>query len=259
MSFERIWAVVLRYLYATRDPSRITEFIFWPMIDIGFLGLMAFWVGNLSGIPTIVTKIVTGLVLWQLIYRANYEICVNIMDEFWESNLLNLLSTPLTKTEWVMAMMLSGLLKISFTFLFGAAVGWMFFSVNIFSVGWTLVPFVFLCLFSGWMTGFLGASLLIFKGSKFGQLPWVTITLAALFSTIYYPIETLPTWMQFISLSLPMSYIFEGMREILSTGSISSYYLIMAFILSVVYLMLAIRCFLFMFEKSRQRGLGRLT
>ncbi len=30
MSWERIWAMMLRYIYATRDPTRIVEFLFGP-------------------------------------------------------------------------------------------------------------------------------------------------------------------------------------------------------------------------------------
>jgi len=48
------------------------------------------------------------------------------------------------------------------------------------------------------------------------------------------------------------------MREMLSLGSISNHYWIYGTILSIVYLGVAIKFFLFMFEKSRQRGLTRL-
>ncbi len=117
MSWERIWAMMLRYIYATRDPTRIVEFLFWPMIDIGFFGLTARWISSVAAEPTVVQLFITALVLWQLVYRSNFEICVNLMDEFLEKNMINIVASPLRKKEWILAMMLSGLLKMSFTFL----------------------------------------------------------------------------------------------------------------------------------------------
>ncbi len=257
MSFQRIWALVLRYLYATRDPSRIAEFVFWPMIDIGYYGLIALWSGTLAHDPNIVRVFVVALVLWQVIYRSNYEVCVNLVDEFLDHNLANLVASPLKKREWVAAMMISGLVKIIFTLLFGAAIGYFFFQVNVFSMGFVLLPFVALCLISGWIIGFLGAAIVIYKGAKLQFLPWVVIMIAALFSSIFYPVSVLPTALRLFASALPMTYIFEGMRTLLTHGTIPPYYWIASVLLSLVYLGLAIKFFLFMFEKSRERGLSR--
>jgi ABC-2 type transport system permease protein len=258
MSLKRIFTVFLRYLYATRDPTRITEFLVWPMIDVGFFGLIAQWSGTVAGQTQILNHFITALILWQIIYRANFEICVNILDEFIEKNLINLIASPLKKREWIVGMMASGLMKIIFTLLYGSFLGWLFFRVNVYALGYSLFPFVLLCLLSGWMIGFLSAGIVIYKGSKLVQLPWVIITIAAIFSSTYYPLSVFPASMKPIAQSLPMSYIFEGMREMLSLGSISNRYWLYGSLLSIVYLALAIKFFLLMFEKSRQRGLTRL-
>jgi ABC-2 type transport system permease protein len=260
MVLHRIWAMILRYLYTTRDPTRITEFIFWPAIDIGFLGLLGFWVGSSGNeLSHIVSAIVSGLILWQVTFRAHFEIAVNVIDEFWEQNLVNLIATPLKNSEWIFSMMFSGFLKAIFTLLFGGLVGWLFFKVNIFNLGWQLVPFICLCILSGWAIGFLAAGIIIYKGPRLSQLPWVVITIAALFSTIYYPLSILPGWMQTIALWFPMTYVFEGMRELLTTGSITTHYLAMSLLLNGVYLLTSIGFFLLMFEASRKKGLSRLT
>lgn len=258
MNRERIWALVLRYIYATRDPSRIAEFIFWPMIDIGFYGLIALWSGQLAHDPAIVQIFIAALVLWQVIYRGHFEVCVNLVDEFIDQNLSNLIASPLRKREWVVAMMLSGLLKIAFTLLFGAAVGYFFFNVNIFSMGIMLYPFILLCLISGWIIGFFGAGVVIYKGAKLQFLPWVIIMIAALFSSIFYPTTVLPPAMRAIASALPMSYIFEGMRYLFIHHTIPYHYWLMSSGLSILYLIVAIKFFLFMFERSRDRGLSRM-
>lgn len=259
MAFHRIWALVLRYLYATRDPSRQTEFLFWPMIDICFYGLIASWIGSSTPQAPILSMFMTSIVLWQIIYRSNYEICFNVIDEFWEQNVFNLVASPLKRSEWITAMMLTALIKLLFTLFYGAALAWLFFDINIFSLGWVLLPFIGLCILSGWSTGFFAAGILIYKGPKLQQLPWVTTTLAALFSTIYYPLAILPKWMQGVSLSIPMSYIFEGIRFLIQTNTLPLYYLLISSFLSIVYLSLAILFFVKMFAKSKQKGIPRLS
>lgn len=259
MKWQRIWTVMLRYLYATRDSSRIIEFIFWPVIDIGFFGLIALWGGTLAKDPSLVVIFVTALVLWQIIYRSHFEICVNILDEFMDHNLINLLSSPLKKGEWIAAMMLSGLLKITFTLFFGATVGYLLFGVNVFAIGTALFPLVILCLLSGWVIGFFGAGLVIYKGSKLQQLPWVVIMLAAIFSNVFYPVTVLHPVFRVISLSLPMSYIFEGMRALLTGTLLSTPYWTIGTVLSVIYLTISIKFFLLMFERGRNRGLSRIS
>lgn len=254
LSRQRIWAVMLRYLYATRDPTRIFEFTLWPMIDIGFMGLIALWSGQTSNQPHIVIVFVTALVLWQIIYRAHFEICVNVLDEFLEHNLLNLIASPLKKIEWILAMMGGGFIKTIFTLFFGAFVGWLFFGVNVFNMGPCLLPLVGLCILSGWVIGFLGAGLVIYKGPKLQQVPWIIIMIWAILSSIYYPLDVLPGFLRFFSLILPMSYIFQGMRDFFVTGCFSQKYLLISTLLSFLYLIFALKFFLYMFRKSRIRG-----
>jgi ABC-2 type transport system permease protein len=257
MSWKRIWALVLRYLYATRDPSRIVEFVFWPMIDIGFYGLIALWGGAITHTTYLVQIFVTALVLWQIIYRANFEICVNVMDEFLDQNMINLVASPLRNTEWVVSMLLSGILKSIFTLIFGAFVGWLFFKINVFSIGPTLYPFVVLCLISGWIIGFVGGGILILRGPKLQQLPWVVAMLGSLFSAMFYPVDILPKWMQWIAHSFPMSYIFQGMRMLLTEQTIPWNQLLISSLLSLFYLILSIKFFFKMFERSRLHGFKR--
>ena len=42
--------------------------------------------------------------------------------------------------------------------------------------------------------------------------------LLAPFSCIYYPLETLPVWMQWIAQYLSTTYVFEGMRALIIRG-----------------------------------------
>lgn len=259
MNYSNVYACILRYFYATRDYSRLFEFLFWPVIDIGWLGLIALWAGNMAENSQVVQVFIMALVLWQVIYRAHYEVCFNLLDEILDHNLMNMVASPLKKREWIAAMMISGLIKSIFTLFFGALVGYLFFRVNLFSLGMMLLPFAFLCVCSGWIVGFISAGFIILKGAKLQQIPWVAIMLIAIFSAVYYPMEVLPGYLQIIAKLFPMSYIFQGLREFILQGTLSMNYLWVATFLSIFYLALSIFIFLWLYEKSRKVGLNRLS
>ena len=61
----------------------------------------------------------TGVVFWQVVWRANYEISVNLLEEFWNQNLVNLFATPLNVWEWSVSLVVLGLLKNVLTLIVG--------------------------------------------------------------------------------------------------------------------------------------------
>lgn len=259
MNFGRIWAVFLRYFYFFAKLDHTYDLFYWPAIDILLWGLTIVWVqGMETKVPHIVTAVLTGLVFWQVIWRANYEVTVNILQEFWNRNLVNFFSAPLKLSEWIVALMFVGVIKIVITLFFGAFLVWLFYSLNIFTLGWPMIPFCISLALSGWFMGFFSAAIIIYYGQRVQMLYWMTAYLFAPISAVYYPVTTLPEWAQKIAFSLPTTYIFEGMRLIINEGVFSKRMMVMSFILNIIYLTVAIICFWVMFEKSRNKGLARL-
>ncbi len=259
MSFGRIWAVFLRYFFFFAKLDHLCDLFFWPVVDIFLWGITIVWVQNLetSAIP-LALVILTALVFWQIIWRSNYEVSVNLLQEFWNRNLVNLFSTPLKLSEWIMSLMLVGLFKICITVAFGALMVWLLYTLNVFTMGWAFLPFTASLVLSGWFIGFLSASIMIYYGQRVQMLAWMTAYLFAPFSAVYYPMSALPDWGQWIAKALPMTYIFEGMRAVLIKGEFSMYLFGMSVLLNVIYLGLTIALFKWLFDKSRNKGLARL-
>jgi ABC-2 type transport system permease protein len=106
--------------------------------------------------------------------------------------------------------------------------------------------------------GFLSAAIIVFYGKRVQMLAWMMAYIFAPFSAVYYPVEALPSWGQYIAKVLPMSYTFEGMRQVLNNQTFSMPMFTISIALNIVYLALAVLLFKFMFEKSRDKGLARL-
>lgn len=259
ISLKRLWAVFLRYFYMSTSFDAISDLFFWPAIDIFLWGLTSTWFQSQD--PTqahIALSIMTGLVFWHIIWRGNYEVGFNILQEFWNRNLLNIFTSPLKLSEWMGGVMLLSILKIVVSLAFGSLFVLMLYTLNVFTLGWPFLLFFTSLMISGWFIGFIAGGLVIYTGQRFQMLAWMLAYIFAPFSAVFYPVSSLPAWGQVIARVIPTSYIFEGMRSVLYTHTFSGYNLAMSFLLNGIYLALSMAFFKYMFEKSRAKGLSRL-
>lgn len=258
-NFSRVKGVFFRYYYnLIKGPHQLSDLFYWPLMDILLWGLTSIWIQNQNNIPNLPLVLMTALIFWQIAWRGSIDISVNLLQEFWHRNLVNLFSTPLKISEWICGVLLLCLCKLAVTIAFGALMVYILYSLNIFTLGWAFLPFAASLLMFGWTLGFLAAAIIIYWGHQVEMLAWMVAFLFAPFSAVFYPIETLPEWAQVISWSLPSTYVFEGMRQILYSNVFSFSYLSISFALNIVYLALSIIFFQYMFNKSRIKGLSRL-
>ncbi len=259
MNWFRIYGVFLRYFYvAKKGIHQLSDLFYWPLVDILIWGLASFWIKNQSHIETLPLILMTGLIFWQIAWRGSVDISVSLLQEFWHRNLVNLFSTPLKITEWIAGMLLLSFCKLLITIAFGVFAVYILFSLNVFTVGWAFLPFTASLLIFGWSLSFFASSMIIYWGHKVEMFAWMIAFVFAPFSAVFYPLNVLPDWAQKIALCVPTTYIFEGMRSILSTGSFPSHYFWLSVGLNVIYLTSSLVIFNKMFEKTRKKGLARL-
>ncbi len=258
MSWRRISGVFLRYFYIATGISQLADLFYWPLIDIFLWGLTTTWIQQHESASNVALVLMTGLIFWQIAWRGNYEISVNLLQEFWNRNLVNLFATPLTVVEWAIGVVLLGFLKIAVSLAFGSLVVYILYTLNVFTVGWAFLPYAASLMFFGWTIGLLASSLIIYWGQKVDMLAWMTAYLFAPFSAVFYPVSVLPGWMAKIAWALPTTYIFEGMRSILAGHDFPVRSFVMSIVLNIVYFCLALSFFNWMYKKSREKGLARL-
>lgn len=258
MSFSRISGVFFRYFYTLKDIHQLSDIFYWPLVDILLWGLTSVWIQNQSNVSNLPLILMTALVFWQVTWRGAIGVSFPLLQEFWHRNLVNLFSTPLKISEWVCGILLLSFFKVLISVAFGGIIVYLLYSLNVFTLGWAFLPFAVMLFIFGWSIGFLSAALVIYWGHKVEMFAWMMPFLFAPFSAVYYPVDVLPAWAQVISWSLPTTYIFEGMRQILYRGHFSWSYLGISLLLNGVLLVLSIWFFHYMFHKSLTKGLARL-
>jgi ABC-2 type transport system permease protein len=260
MNIQRVLGVFFRYFYVIRKGLlHLSDLFYWPLIDILLWGLTSIWIrsqnNDVSNLPLI---LMTGLIFWQISWRGSIDISTNLLQEMWQRNLVNFFSTPLKFSEWIAGMVLISLCKLLISILWCALIVYLLYALNVFTIGWAFLPFALSLLLFGWTIGFLASSVIVYFGHSVEMFAWMIGGLFAPFSAVFYPVSVLPTWAQIISWSLPTTYIFEGMRSVLRTGTFPLGDLLISLGLNALFLAGAICFFRVMFERSRRKGLGRL-
>ncbi len=259
IKLHRIAAVIRRhYLLTFKRLDRIINVLYWPLLNIVIWGITSVWMQQQIGKSDVVTMILTGLILWQIVFRVNLETAKGLFEELLHHNVVNLFSSPLTLTEWILAMMAMGCINMLLVIASCSLAVWLLYGINIFILGWPLIPFMLSLLIAGWFIGFFICGLLINWGLKAQDAVFTVGWIFAPFSAIYYPLDVLPEKVQAVGKCLPMTYVFEAMRGVLTTGELNTGYVYKSFILDGIYFALSLLFFVYMFEKSRQKGLGRL-
>lgn len=260
MKTNRIYAMVLRYMYYFRRSfDRIGDAFYWPTVDLLLWGLTStYFRQHAAGGEKIILVIVSGILFWLIVWRGQYEITVNLLEELWNKNLVNLFVSPLRLSEWVISVLIIGVIKAILSFSFALLVAFFLYRIKFFFFGFYFLPLVILLIFSGWWIGFLIAGVILRFGTKIQTLAWTGVMLISPFSAIYYPLSILPDWAQKVAMFVPTSYIFEGAREIINKGTLDWNKIWTSLGLNLVYLTFALIFLRKSFDKVLEKGLVKV-
>lgn len=257
MRLYRIKGLSLRYLYLFRHSlDRLSDAFFWPTVDIVLWGMTSkYFAASLAGGNTLILGLLGGIVLWIFPWRSQYEIAVNLLEDLWNRNLVNIFISPIQFSEWIATLLVLGVGKAVISFTYASALIYVLYSANIISVGFTLIPWAILLIVFGWIFGLLVAGIIMRYGTKIQTLAWTSIYIIAPFAAVFYPVGSLPSWGQSVAHFVPASYVFEALRAGLAGTPQPASYLIWPSILCLIYFCIAVLLMYRSFAHILKRGL----
>lgn len=260
---RRTAAMFLRYACLhRRSVPRTLEIVFWPVMDLFVWGFVALYVESLSADPRvrIVAILVNAMIFWDILYRSQQSISISFTEDIWTQNILNLLASPLRIKEWVLAAFLYGLAKTALITLLLSLLAWTLYSTHVVeAVGFYLIPLMANLLFFGWALGIFTSGLVIRWGHAAEALNWGIPFLIQPLSAVFYPVSVLPPPLQAVAKLIPGTYVFEGMREVINTGSMPWRETVAAALLNLVWFAAGACFFSAMFKSAYRTGrLGKL-
>ena len=257
MSLGRILALLSRHMYLyKRSFARMLEIFYWPFLDLVVWGFITIYLEKVGmQVHGAVTFFLGALILWDVLFRAQQGIAVSFLEEMWARNLMNLFASPLTVGEYLLATMTMSVLKVTAVGSLMMLFAWAFYSYDIFQIGLSLLPFILNLVISGWIIGVLTTSIIMRFGQQAEVLAWGMVFLFQPISCVFYPIEVLPPVLQSIAWWVPPSHIFEGMRAVLTVGTVPVTHILWATGLNFGFLIIIVMWFYHTFNICKDRGM----
>jgi len=257
MHFGRVYAVLLRILYLMRGSvTRLVSPIVWPVLDIVLWGFISRYISQVSQPGfNFATAFLGAALLWEFFNRAAYGATMAFFEDVWSRNFLNLFSSPITIVEYLTGLVLAGSLTAVIASIIMIALTALVFGLSLGVMGLLAVPFMLILYGFGIALGIVGISIVLRFGPTAEWFIWPMPMVLAPFAAVFYPVATLPKWMQYISATLPASYVFEGMRGLLAGHPPEASTLLIGGGIDILDIILA--CWLFhrMYIRAVQTGL----
>jgi ABC-2 type transport system permease protein len=253
---HRVAAMVLRYLYLLRSSwPRILELIYWPTMQLFVWGFLQLYISQNAGFFARAGGMFIGAVLlWDILFRGQLGFSVSFLEEMWARNLGNLMISPLRPVEFVAALMIMSIVRLAIGMVPVSLLAIALFGFNIYGMGFALAAFFANLILTSWSVGILVSGVLLRNGMGAESLAWTLMFVLMPLTCVYYPVATLPAWLQVISWCLPPTYVFEGMRALVMDHVFRADLMLQALGLNAVYFSAAVLAFLQLLKSARRQG-----
>lgn len=218
MRFRPIAGVVLRQIYLLRgSPVRLFPMITWVAIDIVLWGFITRYLNSVSGSGmNFVPTLLGAVLMWDFGTRIMQGVSTAFLEDVWSRNFLNLFASPLLISEYVTGLVITSILTSSLGLAVMLLLATTVFGLHFLAMGATLAVFLLVLFIFGVTLGIAGSAIVLRLGPASEWLLWPLPAVLAPFAAVFYPLATLPEWMQAVARCLPPSYVFEGMRAVLA-------------------------------------------
>ncbi len=253
---RRVSAMMLRYWYLLRSSwPRLLDLVYWPTVQMITWGFLQYYVATNAGFFARAGGTFIGAVLlWDILFRGQLGFSISFLEEMWSRNIGNLMMSPLRPMEFITALMVMSVVRLAVGAVPVTFLAIAFFGFNLYGLGLALVAFFFNLMLTSWAIGILVSGLILRNGMGAENLAWSIMFIFMPLTCVYYPVTTLPVWLQPVAWALPPTYVFEGMRALLIDKAFRPDLMLDALALNAVFFAVGVFAFLRLLESARRHG-----
>ena len=256
MRWHKIYGLSLRHIFLIKSSfPRMLDLMYWPSIQIFLWGFISkFFEMSSTYYSNTVGIILTAAILYDFLFRTSISYNMMFLEEIWSRNFTNLFIAPIKIREIIAALTLTAVVRTSIGLVPAALLAIPLFGVSIFTLGLPLLFLLISLYIFGISLGLLVTSGLIRFGPSFENIAWASLFFLAPLGCIYYPLEILPEWLQYVAKLLPLVHIFEEMRNILINDIVNYLQIIKSIGISILYFIFGVLIFYMSYFGARIRG-----
>ena len=255
-SWQRVRAIARRHAYVLlRSPHRLFDVTLWPLVDVLLFGSLGVFVSNHRGTGSIAfAYLLSGIVLWHVVYQSQIALSTGMLEEAWSRNMLNLMVTPMSELEYVLGVVLFGMVKLVMGVGVAAATAAAFYAFDITGLGWGILPVAGILLLVGWVIALFVIGIVLRFGAGAEALAWGILFMVMPLSGVFYPVKALPGFLQPVAVALPTTHAFAAGRALLSHHGLPWSQVAIAALGTGVLLVVAVGFVVTMLSLFRKRG-----
>jgi ABC-2 type transport system permease protein len=248
--------VARRHAYVLlRSPHRLFDVVLWPLVDVLLFGSLGVFVARQgSGGAIAFGYLLSGIVLWHVVYQAQIALSTGFLEETWSRNLLNLMVTPLREVEYACGVALFGLVKLVMGVGVVALTAFGFYAFNVGRLGIGLIPIIAILLVVGWVIALFVIALVLRFGTGAEALAWGILFVVMPLSGVFYPVAALPWFLRPLATALPTTHAFAVGRALIDGHGMQWGQLGLATATTVVAALAALAFLVHMLGTFRRRG-----
>ena len=255
-SVRRVSAMVLRHWYVIRSSwPRTAELIYWPLVQMLTWGFLQSYLAQTTSLAGRAAGLfIGGVLLWDILVRGQLGFSIAFLEELWARNLGHLMMSPLRPAELIASLIVVSLVKLSVAMVPVMLMAYWFFGFNVLSLGIGFAALFANLAVMSWSMGLISAGVVLRWGLGAENFAWLVAFVLLPLCCVYYPVATLPDWLQPVALALPPTYVFEGLRALVTHHTFEAGYMLKALVLNVVYFGLGAAAFAFFLRRARASG-----
>src|SRR5438270_6908767 len=198
---RRFLAILVRQFYLYRgSPARVLSLFAWIAIDIVLWGFISRYLNTVAAPGyNFVPALLGAVLLWDFFTRVMQGVTMAFFEDVWSRNFLNLFASPLTITEYLTGLVITSVITSAVGLVVMIVLAAAVFGLSFNSYGAMLVALVLVLFLFGIALGVAACAIVLRFGPSAEWFVWPIPGLLSPFAGVFYPIATLPRWMQAIA------------------------------------------------------------
>ena len=241
------------WLITKKRGFHLFEIFFWPFISLISVGLLTRFLALDS---KMVEFVLIGVIAFSVIQIGQLDIAYVILYSIWNKSLKHEMVAPINVFHLITGSWAMGVIHSFLIFLLLCIFSSLAFHLNFLNSGIARLSLFFIGLtFFAAFVGIAVCALAFRFGGRAHVGATSIVSILILVSGIYYPIEILPRPLQFVASFIPLTYFLEYFRSFYGFSIKSQYPLLLGFLLTAAYNIIAVYLLCFSIRNARQKGI----
>jgi ABC-2 type transport system permease protein len=256
ISLQRIGAMILRYWYLLLSSwPRLLELMYWPVLQVITWGFLQSYIAQNAGyFARAGGTLIGAVILWDILFRGQLGFSISFLEEMWARNMGNLMMSPLKPIEFLLALMAMSLIRLALGVIPMTLLAYFVFDFNFYGLGLPAIAFFCNLIFTSWAVGIFVSGLVLRNGLGAESIVWTLMFALLPLACVYYPVSVLPLWLQHVAWFVPPTYVFEGLRALLTDHVFRADLMLWALAINAVLLVASFASFIALLNAARRHG-----